>query len=168
MCSKPGKTFNLMKIYFASDHAGFELKSKLVAFVRSLGHEAEDCGSAVLAHGDDFPDYMMPMARKVIADKGSIGVALGASGQGEAMAANRVKGARAAVYYGEAMHAQTDAEGNILNIVQSMRAHNDANILSLGARFVSEDAAQAAVKLFIETPFSGDGRHLRRIAKIDA
>lgn len=157
-----------MKIYFASDHAGFELKSKLIAFVQSFGHEAEDCGSAVLAPDDDFPDYVMPMTRKVVADKGSFGVALGASGQGEAMAANRVKGVRAAVYYGDSFAEQTDKSGNILNLIQSVRAHNDANILSLGARFVSEDAAKAAVKLFIETPFSGDERHLRRIAKIDA
>lgn len=157
-----------MTIYFAADHAGFELKAELVSFVQSFGHAVEDCGPLSFAPDDDYPEYVMPMARKVAADAGSVGIAIGASGQGEAMAANRVKGARAMVYYGEAMQAQTDVGGNILNMIQSARAHNDANILSLGARFLTKDAAFAAVRAFIETPFSGDERHLRRIAKLDA
>ena len=156
-----------MTIYFASDHAGFPLKSALVPFVQSLGHSVEDCGPATLAPDDDFPDYVLPCARKVAGDAGSFGIILGASGEGEAMAANQVRGVRAAVYYGEAARAQTDEAGNVLNLVQSVRAHNDANILSLGARFISEDAAKAAVKLFLATPFSGDARHMRRIAKLD-
>lgn len=157
-----------MKIFFASDHAGFGLKSKLVPFVQSLGHEVEDCGPAALNDGDDFPDYILPCAQKMAEDKGSLGIVIGASGQGEAMAANRVKGIRAAVYYGDSFAEQTDTSGNILNLIQSVRAHNDANVLSLGARFLSEAAAKAAVKLFIETPFSDDERHKRRIAKLDA
>ncbi len=84
------------------------------------------------------------------------------------MACNRVRGARAAVYYGEAMLAQSDAEGNILNLMQSARAHNNANILSIGARFISDDDAMQAVKTFLETSFSNDERHIRRIAKLDA
>jgi len=157
-----------MKVYFASDHAGFALKSMLVAFVQGLGHEIEDCGPAAFEDGDDFPDYVIPAALKVSGERKSIGVVVGASGQGEAMAANRVKGVRAAVYYGEAAQAQTDAEGHTLNLIQSTRMHNDANMLSLGARFLSEEEAKRAVQLFIETPFSGDERHARRIAKIDA
>lgn len=157
-----------MKVFFASDHAGFALKSALIAFVQGIGHDVEDCGPAQLEADDDFPDYVMPLAKKVAANAGSLGIALGASGQGEAMAANRVKGIRAAVYYGDSSAQQTDESGNILNLIQSIRAHNDANILSLGARFLSEAAAKAAVKLFIETPFSGDERHMRRIAKLDA
>ena len=156
-----------MTIYFASDHAGFSLKSALMPFVQSLGHSVEDCGPKALAPDDDFPDYVLPCARKVAGNAGSFGIILGASGEGEAMAANRVKGVRAAVYYGDAAGAQADEAGNILNLVQSVRAHNNANILSLGARFISEDAAKAAVKLFLATPFSGDERHTRRLVKLD-
>ncbi len=157
-----------MRIYFASDHAGFKLKSILIPFVQSLGHEIEDCGPTALDDGDDFPDYVIPCAQKVAHDTGSLGIVIGASGQGEAIAANRVKGARAAVYYGDAPISQTDESGNILNLIQSARAHNGANILSIGARFVTEAAAKNAVDVFLATPFSGDERHSRRIAKLDA
>ncbi len=92
---------------------------------------------------------------------------IGASGQGEAMAANRVSGVRAAVYYGDDFGAQTDTQGNILNLLQSVRAHNDANVLSLGARFVTENAARRALQIFLDTPFSGEAHHARRIAKLD-
>ena len=157
-----------MHIFFASDHAGFDLKSKLIPFVRDMGHEVEDCGPSARTDNDDFPDYVLPMARKVAEGAGSFGIAVGASGQGEAMAANRVRGIRAAVYYGEAFGSQTDAQGNILNLIQSTRAHNDANVLSLGARFLTDEAAKSAVRMFLDTPFSGDERHSRRIAKLDA
>src|SRR3989344_2398604 len=133
-----------MRIYFASDHAGFGLKTKLLLFVQLIGHDVEDCGPATLQSDDDFPDYVLQMAHKVAAEKGSFGIAIGASGQGEAMAANRVKGVRAAVYYGDSFAEQTDESGNILNLIQSTRAHNNANVLSLGARFLSEDAAKTA------------------------
>ena len=155
-----------MKIFFASDHAGFDLKSKLASFVQSLGHEVEDCGALASDPDDDYPDFIIPCAQKVAQNKDSLGIVLGASGQGEAMAANRVRNARAAVYYGGAAE-QTDASGTVLNVIQSARAHNNANILSIGARFLSDEEAEAAVKLFIETPFSGDERHMRRIAKLD-
>lgn len=157
-----------MRIFFASDHAGFGLKQSLIPFVRDLGFEIEDCGPSALQDGDDFPEYVLPCARKVAATADSFGIVIGASGQGEAMAANRVKGIRAAVYYGEAFGSQADANGNILNLIQSVRAHNNANILSLGARFVTDAAAKSAVKMFLETPFSEDERHARRIAKLDA
>ena len=106
---------------------------------------------------DDYPDFCIQLAQKVAQDKGSFGIVVGLSGQGEAMAANRVRGARAAVYYGG------DEE-----ILKLSREHNDANILSLGAKFVTPEAAQAAVTLWLATPFSGDERHLRRIAKLDS
>lgn len=157
-----------MKVFFAADHAGFDLKSKLISFVQHLGFETEDCGAGSRTDGDDYPDYVLPCARKVAADAGSLGIVIGASGEGEAMAANRIKGVRAAVYYGEAFGSQTDAQGNILNLIQSVRAHNDANVLSLGARFVTDEAAKSAVKMFLETPFSGEAHHMRRIAKLDA
>ena len=157
-----------MNIYIASDHAGFALKSALIPFVQSLGHEVEDYGPSSLQDGDDFPDYIIPCAQKVAGDKDSFGIVIGASGQGEAMAANRVKGARAAVFYGDSSHEQTDESGNILNLLQSTRAHNNANILALGARFITNEVAKSAVKLFLDTPFSDDERHVRRIAKLDA
>lgn len=153
-----------MKIHLGSDHAGFELKEKLVVFLRGLGHDVSDHGARALDENDDYPDFVIPVAKAVVKDSGSRGVILGGSGQGEAMAANRVSGARpatggarAAVYY-----------GGPLEIVKLARKHNNANILSLGARFLSEDEAKEAVRLFLETDFSGDERHIRRIEKIDS
>lgn len=144
------------------------MKSALIAFVQGLGHDTEDCGPSSFSDGDDYPDYVLPAARKVANDQGSFGIVIGASGQGEAMAANRVAGVRAAVFYGDTFGAQEDADGNPLNLLQSVRAHNDANVLSIGARFVSEDAAKVAVRMFLGTEFSGDERHIRRIKKLDA
>lgn len=156
-----------MKIYFASDHAGFELKRTLAEFVRALGYEVEDCGPASFDANDDFPDFVGPMAHKVAADEGSFGVAIGASGQGEAMEANRVKGVRAAVYYGPAALAQTDVVGNVMDILTSSRAHNNANILCIGARFVAREDVEKALRAWLSTPFSGDERHVRRLKKLD-
>ena len=157
-----------MKIYFSSDHAGFELKQSLIEFVRALGYEAEDCGPTAFNEEDDFPDFVIPMAKKVAADAGSFGIAVGASGQGEAMAANRIKGVRAAVYYGRASLEQTDASGNVMDVLTSTRSHNNANVLSIGARFVQGDDMEKAVRLWLSTPFSGDERHSRRNEKLDA
>lgn len=157
-----------MHIYIASDHAGFKLKNMLVSFLSHEGHHVHDCGPATFNVEDDYPDYIVPMARRVAEDDHSVGIGIGASGQGEAMAANRVKGARAAVYYGEARGEQTDAAGAILNLLQSTRAHNNANILCIGARFISEQDAKHAVQLWLSTPFSGEARHARRIAKFNA
>ena len=145
-----------MQIFIASDHAGFELKNTLIAFLRERGDTVEDLGPSIYIESDDYPDTIAPLAEKVAENKGSFGIAVGGSGQGEAMAANRVKGARAAVYY-----------GGVMEIVQRSREHNDANILSMGARFVTADAACAAAELFLDTPFAGDERHVRRIAKLD-
>lgn len=140
----------------ASDHAGFELKRVLAEFLRAQGNEVVDLGPEVLNSGDDYPDYMMPLAQRVVGEGGSFGIAIGGSGEGEAMAANRIQGARAAEYYGGA-----------LEVVKISREHNNANILSLGARFVDETQAKEAAALFIATPFSGEERHVRRIAKLD-
>jgi len=154
------------KVYFASDHAGYQMKGMLLAYVRDeLGHEVEDCGAFALDKDDDYPDLIRPCAEKVSADPGSFGIIAGASGQGEAMAANRVPGARAGVYYGDPGVAQTDAGGKELSLIASMRAHNDANILSLGLRFLSEEAAKDAIRVFLATPFDG-GRHERRVRKL--
>jgi ribose 5-phosphate isomerase B len=155
-----------MNVYFAADHAGYSLKEVLKPFVVSLGYEVEDCGAEVLDAADDYPDFVLPCAKKVALDAGSFGVVIGASGQGEAMAANRVPGVRAAVYYGPVPHPQTDAGGEVLDLLSSMRVHNNANVLSLGARFLSEEAAKRAVATFLETPFPADERHVRRIGKL--
>ena len=154
-----------MKIYLASDHAGFALKEVLNLFLAEQNHEVIDCGAKELNQGDDYPDYVTPCAERVAADPGSVGIIFGASGQGEAMAANRVKGIRAGVFYGSSKAPQTDAAGNQLGMIESLRSHNDANILSLGARFLSENEAKEAVTAFLSTAFSSDPRHARRISK---
>lgn len=156
-----------MKIYIGTDHAGFELKEQLKVFLGNLGHVVEDKGAFSLDKGDDYPDFVRPVAEAVASDHESLGVILGASGQGEAMCANRTKGVRAMVYYGPIPHSQTDSEGNNLDIVSSTRLHNNANIISIGARFLTADEAKLAVKTFIETPFVVEERHTRRISKLD-
>lgn len=162
MCSKlPGISKPIMKIYFAADHAGFTLKNTLLNYVRGeLSHEVEDCGALQHDPDDDYPDFIAVAARKlqadVLAERPSRAILMGASGQGEAIVANRFPGVRAAVYYG----------GNP-EIVKLSREHNDANALSLGARFISEDEAKAAVKQWLNVLFTGEARHVRRIGKID-
>lgn len=151
-----------MKIFLGADHAGWELKEKIKVYLRSLGHEVADEGAFKFDPADDYPDFIEIVAKQVAADPGSRGIIFGASGQGEAMCANRFKHARAAVYYGPS--GRTGGADEILNL---SRQHNNANILSLGARFVDEEAAKAAIKLWLETPFSGADRHIRRIAKLD-
>jgi ribose 5-phosphate isomerase B len=157
-----------MRIYIASDHAGFELKEALTVFLRERGIEVDDSGATAFNTEDDYPDFILPMAAKTAQDKGSFGIGIGASGQGEAIVANRVKGARAVVYYGHAPHTQTDAAGKVLDMLESTRLHNDANILCLGARFLTIDQAKEAVGRWLAAPFSNDERHARRIKKIDA
>lgn len=150
-----------MKVYFATDHGGFALKNALVGYVRGLGYDAEDCGAHTLDPEDDYPPIIARAIKKLIADlaagKESRAVILGRSGQGEAMVANRFPGVRAAVYY-----------GYLPSTVIQARDHNDANVLSLGAdALASHDEARRAVKQFVETPFSGEERHVRRNAIID-
>lgn len=157
-----------MNVYLASDHAGFELKARLKPFIESLGRTAVDLGPHTFDAEDDYPDFIIPLAQKVAQESGSMGIIIGASGQGEAMAANRIRGARAAVYYANGHQEQTDASGEILDLLTSTRSHNDANILSLGARFLLVEEAEEAVRRWLAAPFSGEERHRRRIAKLDA
>ena len=145
-----------MRVYIATDHAGFDLKNTLIPFIESLGHEVIDCGASTLQEDDDYPDFVKKAAQAVSKEETALGIVLGGSGQGEAMVANRVPKVRAVVYYG----------GDI-NVIRLGKQHNNANILSLGARFLSEEEAEEAVRTFFETPFSGDERHVRRIQKID-
>ncbi len=146
-----------MKIFLGADHAGFELKEKLKVFLEGLGHEVKDFGAFSMNPDDDYPDFVRPVAEAISQDpENSRGIVLGASGQGEAMICNRAKGVRAAVYYG----------GN-MDIVKLSREHNNANVLSFGARFVSEDETKKAVELWLATSFAG-GRHERRVKKMDS
>lgn len=144
-----------MKIHIGTDHAGFELKNKLVQYIQTLGHEVIDHGAFIYDKHDDYPDFIKPVAVAVSLDPESMGIALGGSGQGEAMCANKFQNIRALEYYG----------GN-RGIVKLGREHNNANILSLGARFVTDDEAYEAMKVFLETEFSGDERHIQRIQKL--
>jgi len=159
-----------MKIYLASDHAGFRLKTALMEQLPLLGHEVEDCGAYELNPDDDYPDFVTPLAQKVAADPGTFGIIAGGSGQGEAMCANRIPGVRAAVFYGPMpAHEALDREGGFsqdgYDAVRLSRRHNNANVLSLGARFVSPAQADEAVRTFLSTEYTGDERHVRRLAK---
>ena len=161
-----------MKVFIAADHTGFLLKGALVEYMRdALMYEVEDMGAATLDGDDDYPDYVTPCAMKVVETPGTLGIVIGGSGQGEAMAANRVHGARCALYYGQA-HATgaIDAAGapslDGYDIVRLSREHNDANVLSLAARFLTEEDAKEAVRIFLESPFTGEERHVRRIKKL--
>jgi ribose 5-phosphate isomerase B len=145
-----------MKIYIGGDHAGFELKEELKKFLTEEGHEVEDFGAFKLDPKDDYPDFVIPVAKAVSLNTRSLGIVLGGSGQGEAIVANKIMGIRSAVYYG----------GN-LDIVRLSKEHNSANILSLGARFITLDEAKEAVNAFIETPFSREERHIRRLDKVE-
>ncbi len=147
-----------MKIFLGADHAGFELKEILKKYLRDdLGYEVSDEGAFVLTPDDDYPDFVRIVAKRVAGDPtGSRGIILGGSGQGEAIVANREKGVRAVVYY-----------SNNLDIIKLSREHNDANVLSLGARFLTNDEAKKAVKLWLETKVDLEPRHARRIKKID-
>ncbi len=145
-----------MKIYIGTDHAGFKLKQSLVLYLKELEYDVVDMGAHEYNEVDDYPDFIAPVASAVAnsSDK-SMGIILGGSGQGEAIIANKFKGVRAVVCYGPPFE-----------IVRLSREHNDANILSLGARFITEDEAKEAVNLWLETEFSGEERHSRRIKKI--
>jgi ribose 5-phosphate isomerase B len=147
------------------DHAGFDLKEVLVEYLRKEGYEVVDKGAYQNVRGDDYPDYIAPVAEVVSANpKTTMGIILGGSGQGEAIVANRFSNVRAVVFNGQ--YKPKDGR-EVPNEIVISREHNDANILSLGARFLNEKEAKEAVKLWLETPFSGEVRHKRRIAKID-
>ena len=144
-----------MKIHIATDHAGLELKNIIRDYLISKGYEVTDHGAHEYDALDDYPDYIFPCAKAVASDLESRGIILGGSGQGEAMAANRVRGVRAAVFY-----------NGPVEIVKLSREHNNANILSLGARFMMEDEIYDVIEMWLDEPFGGE-RHQRRIDKLD-
>jgi ribose 5-phosphate isomerase B len=161
-----------MKIYIGSDHAGYEMKEKLIEYLAGLelGYEIVDKGAFEYKEDDDYPDFVFPVALAVAGEPQSFGIVLGGSGQGEAMCANKVVGARAAVFYGQEEPDVDDGglrKSDTFEIVKLSREHNDANILALGARFVTVDEAKFAIELFLNTKFSGDERHKRRLIKLE-
>jgi ribose 5-phosphate isomerase B len=149
-----------MTIYLATDHAGFELKEAIKAYLEEMeGNEVYDCGALTLEPGDNYPEYMARAAEKVQYDsmhEPSVAIIFGGSGVGEAIVANRFAHVRAVVY-----------AGGPLDIIKVSREHNDTNILSIGARFVTTNEAKQAVDLFLNTPFSHDERHADRIIQIE-
>ncbi len=143
-------------IYLASDHAGFELKKQIAEFLNEEKIDFVDMGPHQYDQLDDYPDFIIPAAEKVAENlDDNLGIIVGASGQGEAIAANKIKGIRAALYYG----GQNE-------IVELSKVHNDANILSLGAKFLDKEKAIEAVSLWLKTEFLNEQRHARRIEKI--
>src|SRR3954470_22816663 len=139
-----------MRVHLGSDHAGFELKERLVERLAELGHEAVDHGPQAYDAVDDYPPYVLRAAEGVAKDTGSLGIVIGGSGNGEAIAANKVKGIRCALAHSE-------------DTAKLGREHNDANVVSVGARMHDEATAVRFVEVFLETPYSEDPRHTRRI-----
>lgn len=142
-------------IVLATDHAGFELKEHVKKFLLEKGFEIKDFGALEYDALDDYPDFVIP-ASKFISKNKLIGIIFGGSGQGEAIAANRIKGTRAVVFY----NGPDD-------IIKLSRSHNNANILSIGARFVDKRRAEEIINLWLSTTFE-EGRHQKRINKLDS
>ena len=142
-------------IVLATDHAGFELKEHVKRFLTEKGYDIKDFGALEYDGLDDYPDFILPAA-KYISEHKLIGIIFGGSGQGEAMAANRIKGIRAAVFY-----------NGPNEIVKLSRLHNNANILSIGARFVNNQEVEKVIELWLSTDFE-EGRHEKRINKLDS
>ncbi len=140
-----------MRVHLGSDHAGFELKEAVVRRLSELGHEPVDHGPAEYDALDDYPTYCLRAAEATAAEPASLGVVIGGSGNGEAISANKVTGIRCALAWST-------------EIAQLAREHNDANIVSLGARMHDEATALSILETFLETVFSGDDRHSKRIA----
>ncbi|QGN31627.1 ribose-5-phosphate isomerase [Microlunatus sp. Gsoil 973] len=144
-----------MRVHIGSDHAGFELKNHLVEVLTADGHLVVDHGPQALDPDDDYPIYCIPAAQATVDDEGSLGIVIGGSGNGEQIAANKVTGVRAILAYDE----DTATLG---------RLHNNANVISIGARLHSLEAATGLVRLFLATEFSGEPRHQRRIDQLAA
>ncbi len=139
-----------MRVYLGADHAGFELKNTIISHLRANGHEAIDCGAFEYDAVDDYPAFCIDAAAKVVADPGSLGIVLGGSGNGEQIAANKVKGARCALAWS-------------VETAQLARQHNNAQLIGIGGRMHSEEEALAIVDAFLATPWSNEERHQRRI-----
>jgi ribose 5-phosphate isomerase B len=142
-----------VRVYLGSDHAGFELKAALVKWLNEAGHEAVDCGPASYNPDDDYPVYVMRAASAAVAEPSSLGIVVGGSGNGEQIASNKIRGVRAALVWSQ-------------ETARLARLHNDANVLSLGAREYSVEEAVGFAQVFVQTAFSGEARHARRLKMI--
>jgi ribose 5-phosphate isomerase B len=142
-----------MRVYLGSDHAGFDLKQHLVQWLKDAGHEPVDCGPHIYDAEDDYPPFCLRAAERTAADPEALGIVIGGSGNGEAIAANKVKGVRAALAWSE----ETASLG---------REHNNANVVSIGSRMHSQEEATRFVEVFLGTPYSDAARHTRRIAML--
>ena len=142
-----------MNIHIGSDHAGLEFKNRMVEHLTNLGHNVIDHGPHSFDPLDDYPVFCIPAAEGVVKDPGSFGIVLGGSGNGEQMAANKVKGVRAALAWS-------------IETAKLAREHNNANVVAVGGRMHTEEFALEIVETFINTPFPGDDRHVRRINQI--
>ena len=142
-----------MRVYLGSDHAGFELKTALLEHLNAAGHDTVDVGPHAFDPEDDYPQFCIDTGLRVVADPGSLGIVIGGSGNGEQIAANKVAGVRAALAWKP-------------EIATLAREHNDANVVSIGARMHSADEATAIVDVFLATDYSGAARHSRRIAQL--
>lgn len=158
-----------MKIALGADHAGFKLKEYVRDFLVSQDHEVMDKGAFSFDENDDYPDFVFSVANAVVSGEADRGIVIGSSGQGEGIAANRIKGIRALVYYGtHEPLAQTSKVGEQKGIIESSREDNDSNILSLGASFVTHEEVKEVIEKWLNTSFTNEERHLRRIKKLDA
>ncbi len=144
-----------MRVHIGGDHAAYELLGDLVAFLESEGHEVTHHGPHAYDALDDYPVFCLRAAEAVAADPDCLGVVLGGSGNGEQMAANKVRGVRAALCYDD-------------ELARLAREHNDARVISIGARMTTPEQARSMVRTFLATPFSGEQRHLRRIEMVAA
>ena len=142
-----------MRVYLGSDHAGYELKMHLVNHLQKQGHDVVDVGPHVYDPEDDYPSFCLHTGARVVDDPGSLGIVIGGSGNGEQIAANKIAGVRAALAWR-------------VEIAQLARQHNDANVISIGAREHTLDEATSFVEAFLATPFSGNPRHARRISQL--
>lgn len=144
-----------MRVHIGSDHAGFDLKADLVGRLTAAGHDVVDHGAHTLDPEDDYPPFCIAAAEAVVADPGSLGVVVGGSGNGEQIAANKVRGIRAALVWNQ-------------STAELARQHNDANVIAIGARQHTVEEALSFIDTFIATPFSDEERHIRRIGQIAA
>lgn len=160
-----------MKIYLATDHAGFELKEKIKAYLLEKGENVEDCGALSFNKDDDYPDFISLAAQKVSQSPQERGIIFGGSGQAEAMLANKYKGVRCALFYAPvAPVGEADVSGrkstDPYEMIRLTREHNNANMLSLGSRFLTEDQVKKAIDAWLATGFDETSRHGRRVEKM--
>jgi ribose 5-phosphate isomerase B len=144
-----------MRVYLGSDHAGLELKQYLIGRLTERGDDPVDIGPVALDPEDDYPPFCLHTAARVVSDPGSFGIVIGGSGNGEQIAANKVPGTRAALAWSE-------------EIARLARQHNDANVVAMGGRILAPEEAWVITMTFLDTPFSEDPRHIRRIDQVTA